>query len=131
MNWADPNFDKPASTIPSGRTWTRLTPAEDKKILDFRAAGLSFAAIGERVGRSEQTCSQRYKRLLRERNIPASRPAAVQVFRSLMTAELRDRQLVHMAIDCGLELVPVATLRKFADLVRADAIAEALAGSIK
>jgi IS30 family transposase len=131
MNWADPNFDRPASTIPSSRTWTRLTPAEDKKILDFRAAGLSFDTIGKRLERAPQTCAARYKRLLRERSIPAHHPGAVQVFRSLMTAELRDRQIVHMATDCGLELVPVATLRKFADLVRADALAEALSGSVK
>jgi hypothetical protein len=131
MNWADPNFDRPPPKIPSSGVWRRLTPAEDKRILELRADGMSYNHIALRLNRSPQTVAGRYRKLVRERSIPAHRPSAIQTFRSLMTEEVRGRQLTLMAIECGLELVPLATLRKFSDLIRADAIAEVLAEGIK
>ena len=54
-----------------------FTPAEDRIILDGRAAGLSWSAIGKRVGCSGKACEYRLSRGL---GVPDPKP--VQVGRS-------------------------------------------------
>ena len=54
-----------------------FTPAEDRTILDGRAAGLSWAAIGKQLGTSGKACQYRLARGL---DVPDPKP--VQVGRS-------------------------------------------------
>ena len=92
----------------SGRTFI---PAEDRIILDSRAAGMSWDAIGEQIGTTGKACQHRLARGL---TVPDPKP--VQIGRSKVQRdydapeEKQKRDALRAGDDAGWRPITAGTL---------------------
>lgn len=96
----------------------RWTPEEDDVIIAMRPEGISFQAIGARIGRSEKSCSNRHG-ILRRRGLTADAAARAEEAGAAEEAELPEPwteeescRLIQMRNDgYGWEDIAVALAR--------------------
>lgn len=83
---------------------------DDQKIIDLRATGMAWKAIAERLGRTDQGCSARYRKLVpigeRKRYAKAMRWTEEEeaTLKQLIAEGRKARQIAHFM---GKELQPV------------------------